>query len=232
MWKNRSGVLICQVISQTQSAWYIIAYAGFQQGGARRSVNVSVAPASNQPSMTVPDSASDVSDAMLVSSFRAGDERAATELVRRHAGPLGRFLYASGAPEADLEDLVQETFLKAFRALDGWRGDASFRSWLFRIGGNLRKDWFRRDRGKVVVSLLDTDLTDRADPAGEAEAREAGERIREGIAKLPRLQREVFLMRTQQAMDYQEIAAALDTTSGAARVHYHHAVKRLKELIA
>jgi RNA polymerase sigma-70 factor (ECF subfamily) len=48
---------------------------------------------------------------------------------------------------------------------------------------------------------------------------------------LPRLQREVFLLRAQQGMEYDDIAAALDTTPGAARVHYHHAVKRLKELV-
>jgi RNA polymerase sigma-70 factor (ECF subfamily) len=55
--------------------------------------------------------------------------------------------------------------------------------------------------------------------------------VRTGIAGLPRLQREVFLLRAQEGAGYEEIAAALGTTPGAARVHYHHAVKRLKELI-
>ena len=112
-------------------------------------------------------------DAELVASFRAGDERAAAELVRRHLGPLGRFLYASGAPAGEIEDLVQEAFIKAFRALGGWRGDATFRSWLFRIGANLRKDLFRRERGRVMVPVSEVELRDAADPAALAEAADA-----------------------------------------------------------
>jgi RNA polymerase sigma-70 factor (ECF subfamily) len=176
--------------------------------------------------------AGDPSDAALVGAWQAGDERAATTLVKRHASALGRFLYGAGAPPDAVEDLVQETFIKAFRGLDGWRGEASFRSWLFRIGSNLRKDQFRRERGRQVVPLDDADLPSTADPLGEAEASEAGRRIEQGLTGLPRLQREVFLLRAQQGMEYDEIALALGTTAGAARVHYHHAVKRLKELIA
>ena len=82
-----------------------------------------------------------------------------------------------------------------------------------------------------MVSILETDLVDSADPAAEALASDAEDRLRNGIRTLPRLQREVFLMRAQQGMEYQEIASALGTTPGAARVHYHHAARRLKELI-
>jgi RNA polymerase sigma-70 factor (ECF subfamily) len=182
--------------------------------------------------MTQPLPAGDPSDAALVDAWQGGDERAATTLVGRHAPGLARFLYGAGAPAGEIEDLVQETFIKAFRALNGWRGEASFRSWLFRIGANLRKDLYRRERGRQMVELEDTDMPDQADPGAEAEASETQQRIEEGVTALPRLQREVFLLRAQQGMEYAEIAAALGTTPGAARVHYHHAVRRLKELIA
>lgn len=171
------------------------------------------------------------SDAALVAAYRSGDQAAAAELVTRHGGALARYLYGAGAPPSDVEDLVQESFFKAFRALDGWRGDATFRSWLFRIGGNLRKDQYRRDGGRVVVSIDDHDLPDAADPEGEAGAADMEGRLREGLGRLPRLQREVFLMRAQQGMEYQDICIALGTTPGAARVHYHHAVKRLKDMM-
>lgn len=167
----------------------------------------------------------------LVVAYRSGDERAATELVRRHAPALGRFLYSSGANAGDVDDLVQETLFRAFRALDGWRREASFRSWLFTISGNLLKDEFRKRKGRQMLSLGDRDLTDRNDPAGDFAAIEAEERVRDGISLLPRLQREVFLLRAQQGTEYEEIARALGTTPGAARVHYHHAVRRLKELV-
>lgn len=170
-------------------------------------------------------------DQALVAAYRRGDQRAATELVRRHGPAVGRFLYSSGALAGDIEDLVQETLFRAFRALDRWRGDASFRSWLFTIGSNLLRDEFRKRKGRQMLSLEDRDLPDRADPDADLAAAEAEQRVRDGLATLPRLQREVFLRRAQQGGDYQEIAAALGTTPGAARVHYHHAVKRLKELL-
>lgn len=171
------------------------------------------------------------SDHELASAYRAGDERAAAELVRRHAPALGRFLYSSGAPPGDIDDLVQEALFRAFRRLEGWRGEASFRSWLFAIAGNVLRDEFRRRKGRQVLSLEDRDLPGHADPHADLAASEVEEGLRRGIAALPRLQREVFLLRTQQGSGYVEIAAALGTTPGAARVHYHHAVKRLKELV-
>jgi RNA polymerase sigma-70 factor, ECF subfamily len=171
------------------------------------------------------------SDPELIAAYRSGDERAATELVHRHGRPLARYLYGLGAGVSDVDDLVQEAFFRAFRALGSWRGDATFRSWLFRIGANLKKDQYRKDRGRVILSIEDHDMPDRSDPAGEAGAADMEHRLREGIGLLPRMQREVFLMRAQQGMAYDEISASLGTTPGAARVHYHHAVRRLKEMM-
>lgn len=174
----------------------------------------------------------ELTDLELVAAYRAGEEGAATQLVLRHAEAIGRYLYASGAEPGDIDDLVQETFFRAFRRLDGWRAEASFRSWLFTIGSNLRRDAFRRSKGRQVLAIDDHDVADHADPAGELEAKEAEARMREALAKLPRLQREVFLLRVQEGTPYEEIATVLGTTAGAARVHYHHAVRRLKEAMA
>lgn len=171
----------------------------------------------------------EAADAALLAAWRAGSERAAADLVARHSGALGRFLYAAGAQPADLDDLVQETFFRAFRRADGWRADGSFRSWLCAIGGNLLKDQFRRRRTWKFVPLDDRDLPDHADPAADLAATDAETRLRAALGKLPRLQREVFLLRAQQGLPYPEIAAVLGTTPGAARVHYHHAVRKLKE---
>lgn len=171
------------------------------------------------------------SDAALVAAYRLGDEAAATALVARHGSALGRYLYAAGAAVSDVEDLVQEAFFRAFRALDTWRGEASFRGWLFRIGSNLRKDQYRKQAGRVTLSIEDHDVPDHSDPLGEVGAADMEDRLRNGLGRLPRLQREVFLLRAQQGMDYEDICSVLGTTLGAARVHYHHAVKRLKELM-
>src|ERR1051326_8644671 len=75
----------------------------------------------------------------------------------------------------------------------------------------------RPDRSRCSISL--------------ARANEMEQRLRSGLGRLPRMQREVVLMRAQQGMEYEDISAALGTTVGAARVHYHHAVKRLKDMM-
>ena len=165
------------------------------------------------------------SDAALIAAWQAGDERAATELVRRHGRALARFLAGGGAREADVDDLVQETFIRAFRAVGKFRGQCQFRTWLLTIGGNVLKDAGRRAARDRVVPLDEA----LGDPHEQAVAGEAADRLQEGLARLPRMQREVFLLRAQQGLAYEEIAAALGTSAGAARVHYHHAVRRLKE---
>lgn len=80
-----------------------------------------------------------------------------------------------------------------------------------------------------MLTLLDDDRADPGDPALELEARESLHLLQAGMAALSPMQREVFRLRVEDGLDYAEVAAALETTTGAARVHYHHAVKRLKE---
>lgn len=171
------------------------------------------------------------SDAALIAAWQGGDEQAATELVGRHARALAGFLAGAGAPEADLDDLVQDTFVRAFRSVGRFRGQCQFRTWLLTIGGNVLKDHGRRASRRQIVPLEEGVRDSRGDPHELAEASETERRLVAGLKGLPRLQREVFLLRAQQGFEYDEIAAALATTAGAARVHYHHAVRRLKELI-
>ena len=178
--------------------------------------------------MPSPQSAA-ATDADLIARWQGGDESAATELVLRHGTPLARFLAASGSPQSDLDDLVQETFLRAFRSIAGFRGQCQFRTWLLTIGGNVLKDAGRRAARTKLVPLDEGLSAGGGTPHDHAVAAEAGQRLTEALTELPRLQREVFLLRAQQGMEYEDIAGALNTTAGAARVHYHHAVKLLKE---
>jgi RNA polymerase sigma-70 factor (ECF subfamily) len=171
------------------------------------------------------------SDGDLIARYLAGDERAAAELVRRHSTPLARYLAVQGAPDDELEDISQDAFFKAFRGLRSFRGGSSFRTWLLTIGSNLLKDRRRQWKRRQVIELT-PDLRDPVGtPDGEAEATWTAEKIQEGIAALAPLQREVFLLRAQQGMEYAQIASGLGISEGAARVHYHHAVKRLKSWI-
>jgi RNA polymerase sigma-70 factor, ECF subfamily len=168
------------------------------------------------------------SDAELIAGWRAGDERAAGELVKRHGQAVARYLSAAGA-DTDLEDLVQEAFFRAFRKIDTLKGGASFRTWVMTIGRNALRDLRRKRGGRPMLSLEERDIPDdRSDPHDEVIGRDLEERLHDAVVQLPPMQRDVFLLRAQQGLGYQEIAEALDTSQGAARVHYHHAVRRLK----
>src|SRR3989338_3983675 len=109
-------------------------------------------------------------DGELIARYLAGDESAAGDLVRRHTTSLARWLALQGAPDADLEDVVQDTLFKAFRALRSFRGGSSFRTWLLTIGANVLRDRQRQWKKRQVLQLS-PDIPDAAaDPAGEAEA--------------------------------------------------------------
>jgi RNA polymerase sigma-70 factor (ECF subfamily) len=181
--------------------------------------------------VTAPDGQPQPPDADLIAGWRAGDEAAAAALVRRHAPAVARFLSAAGASE-DLEDVAQEAFFRAFRSLDRFRAGATFRTWLLTIAGNALTDLRRRRRRRPVVALEDREVADRgADPQEEVELRDLEGRVQAEVQRLPPMQRDVFLLRAQQGIEYEDIARALGTSVGAARVHYHHAMKRLRRVL-
>lgn len=180
----------------------------------------------------MPEPVAAPTDAELISAWRNGAEAAAEELVKRHAGAVARYLSASGGGE-DVDDLVQEAFFRAFRRLESYRGTASFRTWVMAIGSNALKDQRRREARRPVLALEDRDIADKAaDPFAVSVAGDLETQLFREIEKLPAKQRDVFLLRAQQGTDYDEIAEVLGTSVGAARVHYHQAVKRLKKALS
>lgn len=173
----------------------------------------------------------DVIDAALIAQWKAGDQRAATQLVQRHASALARFAASSGA-RGDIDELVQDTFVRAFASLDGFRGESSFRTWLFTIERRLLLDRLRSEKRRPEgVELHDDVATTSSDPLDELVADEVQGRVRRAVGRLTPTQRDVFLLRVTEGLTYKEIATALDTTEGAARVHYHNAMRAIKEFL-
>jgi len=169
------------------------------------------------------------SDAELLEAFRAGDAKAFELLVRRYQRPVLSIARRFSADLDDAEDLAQRAFINASERAEGWRG-GSFKSWLFRIVVNLAKNHVR-----------DTARFDRSEEAQEQEAAptesnaherlEARERqavLREAVAKLPKRQREVLLLRIDGDLPFAEIASTLGITEVNAKVNFHHAVQKLK----
>jgi RNA polymerase sigma-70 factor (ECF subfamily) len=173
----------------------------------------------------------DALDAALLSRWEAGDERAATELVRRHAPALARFVSSLGE-RTEVDELVQDTFVRAFQAIAGFRADSSLRTWLFTIARRLVLDRRRagaRRRAREVDVEADAAVAHTALDAVVADETQA--RLRRAVGRLTPMQREVFTLRVAEGLSYKEIAAVAGTTEGAARVHYHNALRAVKEYV-
>src|SRR4051794_10879528 len=178
-----------------------------------------------------PASSDEQRDQELIARWKAGDERAATELVERHASALARFAVSSGERN-DVDELVQDTFVRAFQSLDGFRGDSSFRTWLFTIERRLLLDRRRAEKRRPSrVEVQEGDAATEYDALDALVAGEAANRVREAMTRLSPTQREVFALRVAQGLSYKEIAELVGTTEGAARVHYHNAMRAVKEQI-
>lgn len=170
-------------------------------------------------------------DAGLVARSRRGDRDAFEAIVRRHQRGLWRLVRRYVRSDDDASDVTQQAFVRAYRALDGFRFEASVRSWLYRIGINLALNHVR-DRAREQPSELDPDaLAVNAVGAGGLEASEQQAALRAAIAELPPKQKMVLELRVYDELSFREVAALCDCTENAAKVSFHFAVKRLRTLL-
>jgi RNA polymerase sigma-70 factor (ECF subfamily) len=163
-------------------------------------------------------------DAALLRAAREGDHAAVDRLLARHERGLFALCYdVLGGHADDAEDAVQETFLRALRALPGYRGDAAFRTWLFRIALNLCLRWKRRRRVTASwddVSSLPAPCSDYRDGQGASPEATALRhlRVREALARLLPRHRAVLILKEREGWSVAEIAAGLRWTQR--RVEY------------
>lgn len=174
----------------------------------------------------------------LVRAWLQGDAAAFGALVERHQALVLALVRRYAATPEDGRDLVQRTFLRAFeavrRAPRREPAGAHFRRWLVRVAVNLARN-HRRDAGRWGPAAPEAAL--QAVPSGgpgapdALEARDrarAAARLRAAVLRLPPRQREVLTLRVDAELPFAEIAAALDLTENAAKVTFHHAVRRLR----
>jgi RNA polymerase sigma-70 factor (ECF subfamily) len=167
----------------------------------------------------------------LIGRARAGDLDAQDVLVRRYLADVYGLAFRLLRDEDLAQDAAQDAMVNAIRALDGFRGDASFRTWVLRIAANSAKSIARR-RGRkreIPLTVVEGLAGDAEDPAERAEARDEARRIRSQIEKLPEKQRLAVELRVNQGLEYSDIAQILKCSAGAARVNYHLGIKRLRE---
>lgn len=155
-----------------------------------------------------------ITDEELVARSMNGDADSFNQLVRRWERPIYALAYRVLGREEDARDVCQDTFLRAFRALGGFKGQAKFSSWLYRIALNLCRDWIRRQRRAPTVQLPeDVDVAELAAADGPTESietlvarRELGRAVAVAMASLPEEQRTAIVLKEYHGLTFQEIA--------------------------
>jgi RNA polymerase sigma-70 factor (ECF subfamily) len=153
-------------------------------------------------------------DEELVARSQRGDVDSFNQLILRWERPIYALAYRVIGREEEARDVCQEAFLRAVRALPGFRGQAKFSSWLYRITLNLCRDWIRRQRRAPVSQLPeDTDVIEMAAARGPVESiedlvarRELSAVVEEAMAHLPEEQRTAIILKAYHGMTFQEIA--------------------------
>ncbi len=182
--------------------------------------------------------ARDQADDRHLRAFLAGENAAFGALVRRHEPLVLSLVRRYARTPEDVRDLAQRTFLRAFEAIrrsQTWhvRQDVPFRRWLVRVAVNLSRNHLR-DETRWTRAPLEAVENAAASPATSPEALERAERelrVRRAVLRLPRRQREVLTLRIDAELPFAELAAALGFSENAAKVSFHHAVRRLRELV-
>lgn len=130
-------------------------------------------------------------------------------------------------------DATQDGFLKAFRGLEGFRGDAAFKSWLLTIVANEARGQLRKQKRRRESSLDDVGpVVDRGPGVDEAVVvRNEARRARRLLAGLPEKQRLAVELRLDQGLSFREVGELIGSSEGAARVNFHHGIRKLRELM-
>ena len=172
-------------------------------------------------------------DDELVYLVQSGDRRAMNELVDRHHGMVFRACIAILNEEDLAADATQNSFIKAFRAIDRFRGDAALRTWLVAIARNEARGILRKVKRRREQSLEDAGpvASLEQDPSQQVELHSEKVRIRASLSRLPRKQRLSVTLRIDEGLSFREIGEIIESSEGAARVNYHHGIRRLRELL-
>jgi RNA polymerase sigma-70 factor (ECF subfamily) len=172
-----------------------------------------------------------------------GDLEAYDELVRRYQERIYNIIYNMTANRDVTDDLAQETFIKAFRAIKSFKGDSSFYTWLYRIAINKTLNHIKNRKEGVSMSLnnLDFNVENHPDlislindktPLREINLNEIQEKLNIALLKLSEKHRLVVVMHDVEGMSHDEIAKILDCNSGTVRSRLFYARQQLQQLLS
>lgn len=174
----------------------------------------------------------ELDEQQLVEACLAGRDGAFDVVVERHRRPVYQLCYRFVGNHEDASDLSQEVFLRAYRGLKNFRGGSSLATWLYRIGVNVCLN-------KVAVKkpvTEDIDVRQHVDTVHESQQdrvlrEERAVKVRAAIAQLPPKQRATLVLRMYQELSHEEIAKVLDSSVGAVKANFFHALGNLKKIL-
>lgn len=176
-------------------------------------------------------------DEELVARSRGGDLDSFNQLVLRWERPIYALAYRVIGREEDARDVAQETFLRAFRALKGFKGEAKFSSWIYRITLNLCRDWIRRQRRTPVMQAPEgVDIIELAGEATPSESiedlvarKELGRAVGQVMSVLPEEQRNAIILKEYHGLTFQEIADLLDCPLSTVKTRLYQGLTVLRK---
>lgn len=176
-------------------------------------------------------------DEELVARSVGGDLDSFNQLVLRWERPIYALAYRVIGREEDARDVAQETFLRAFRALKGFKGQAKFSSWLYRITLNLCRDWIRRERRTPVVQAPEgVDVIELAGETSPSESieelvsrHELGRAVGKAMSQLPEEQRTAIILKEYHGLTFQEIADLLDCPLSTVKTRLYQGLTVLRK---
>jgi RNA polymerase sigma-70 factor (ECF subfamily) len=179
-------------------------------------------------------------DEELVARSVGGDAESFNQLILRWERPIYALAYRTIGREEDARDVCQETFLRAFRALPGFRGQAKFSSWLYRIALNLCRDWVRRERrAPIVQPPEDVDLIELAAAAEPSESiedlvsrKDLTRLVERAMARLPDDQRTAIVLKEYHGLTFQEIADLLGCPLSTVKTRLYQGLTVLRRDLA
>jgi RNA polymerase sigma-70 factor, ECF subfamily len=191
----------------------------------RPSISISTAPAAAL-AVTTADP-----DRELAERFREGDRAAFDLIVRRHQKGMWRMVRRYVKSDADAADVTQQAFVRAFRGLAAFRGTASVRSWLYRIGINCALSWLRDHRREQPSEIAEDALTEANPAPAQLLADDDRAWLRRAIDQLPPKQKLVLELRVFDDLSFKEVAELAECSENTAKVNFHYAVKRLRDIL-
>lgn len=174
----------------------------------------------------------DEADRAAVQRVLAGDAEAFGEVVERWQGPLVNLAHRFCRDPGLAEELAQDAFVRAWRALPRWRGEGRFSTWLFAVALNVYRSRLRRLRRPEVPLDAVGDLADRRSPAGELEERERADLVRRAVLALPEKYRDALVVFYFHEMDVAEAALTLGLPPGTVKAQLHRGREILRRKLA